>query len=66
VKQFNPDDRAAAYEFVKRRLVYVSLQAVQGSFLLVVKIVRQNAVKDLGLAACADTIVASAGGRNPA
>ncbi len=29
LKQFNPDDRAAAYEFVKRRLVYVSLQEMQ-------------------------------------
>jgi hypothetical protein len=29
LKQFNPDDRTAAYEFVKRRLVYVSLQEMQ-------------------------------------
>jgi len=29
LKQFNPDDRAAAYEFLKRRLVYVSLQEMR-------------------------------------
>lgn len=29
LKQFDPEDRAAAYEFIKRRLVYISLSEMQ-------------------------------------